>query len=63
MHKWLIAKPEGKRPLGRRMRRWEDIRINLREVGRDVAVGWIYLAQDKGQWQAVVVTVMNIYVP
>jgi len=42
----LVGKPEGKRPLGRPMRRWEDnIRMNVREIGCE-AVDWIHLAQD-----------------
>jgi hypothetical protein len=44
----LMGKPEGKRPLGRPMRRWEDgIRINFREIGWG-SVEWIQLAQDRG---------------
>jgi hypothetical protein len=43
----LVGKPEGKRPLGRARRRWEDnIKMDLQEVGsggRD----WIELAQDR----------------
>jgi hypothetical protein len=53
------GKPEGKRPLGRPKRRWEDnIRMNLREIGwREV--DWILVAQDRDQSQAVVNTVVN----
>jgi len=57
-----VGKPEGKRPLGRPRRRWEDnIKMDLREVG---GVGdWMELAQDKHRWQAIVSTVMNLRVP
>ena len=43
MQKVLVGKPEGKRPLGRR-RRWEDnIKMDLEEVGRDCGTGWGWL--------------------
>jgi hypothetical protein len=46
-YKVLVEKPEGKRPLGRPMRRWEDnIRMDLREI-RWEDVDWIHLAQDR----------------
>jgi hypothetical protein len=46
MYKVLVGKPEGKRPLGRPRRRWEDgIGIDLREIGFE-GVDWIRLAQD-----------------
>jgi hypothetical protein len=55
--------PEGKRPLGRPRRRWEDnIKMNPREIGID-EVNWILLAQDRVQWRAFVSTVMNLRVP
>jgi len=59
----FCLKREGKRPLGRPKRRWEDnIRMNLREIGwREV--DWILVAQDRDQSQAVVNTVMNLQVP
>jgi hypothetical protein len=56
----LMGKPEGKRPLGRPRRRWEDeIRMDLREIGWG-SVYWIQLAQDRGRWRALVYTVMNL---
>jgi hypothetical protein len=59
----LVGKPEGKRPLGRPRRRWEDnIRMDLRETGWD-DMDWIDLAQYRDQWKAVVNTVMNLRVP
>jgi hypothetical protein len=46
-YKILVGKPEGKRPVGRPRRRWEDkIRIDLREIGWS-GMDWIYLAQDR----------------
>ena len=44
MHRVLVGKPEGKRPLGRLRRRWEDnIKMDLQEVGGVVETGWIWL--------------------
>jgi len=58
-----ICKSEGKRPLGRHRRRWEDnIKMGLQEVG----VGcedWMELAKDRDRWRALVSTVMNFRVP
>jgi hypothetical protein len=62
VYRVLMGKPEGKRPLGRPRHRWEDgIRMDLREIGWG-CVGWIQLAQDRDRWQAVVNTVMNLWV-
>jgi hypothetical protein len=62
VYKVLVGKPEGKRPLGRPRRRWEDgIRMDLREIGWD-DVEWVQLAHDRGQWRAVVNAVMNLWV-
>jgi hypothetical protein len=59
----LVGRPEGKRPLGRPRRKWEDnIKMDLRETGIDGA-NWIQLAQDRVQWRAFVNTVMNLRVP
>jgi hypothetical protein len=59
----LVGRPEGKRPLERPRRRWEDnIRMDLREIGID-GENWIRLAQDSVQWRAFVNTVMNLRVP
>jgi hypothetical protein len=50
----LVERPEGKRPLGRPRRRWEDnIKMDLREIGID-GENWILLAQDRIQWWAFV---------
>ncbi|KAJ4447786.1 hypothetical protein ANN_09794 [Periplaneta americana] len=59
----LVGRPEGKRPLGRPRRRWEDnIKMDLREVGYDDR-DWINLAQDKDRWRAYVRAAMNLRVP
>jgi hypothetical protein len=58
----LVGKCEGKRPLGRPGRRWENnIKMDLPEI-RWGDVDWIHLVQDSDQWQAVVSTVMNLLV-
>jgi hypothetical protein len=57
VHRVLMGKPEGKRPLGRPRRRWEDnIRIDLQEVGWGCG-DWMELAQDRDRWRALVSTV------
>ena len=62
VHKILVGKPEGRRPLGRPRRRWEDnIKMDLQEVGGGGY--WMELAQYRGRWRALVNTVMNIRVP
>jgi hypothetical protein len=62
VHKVLVGKPEGKRPLGRPMRRWEDgIRMDLRKIGLG-GVDWTRLSQDRDRWRAVVSAVMNLRV-
>jgi hypothetical protein len=59
-YKVLMGKPEGKRPLGRPRRRWQDgIRMDLGETGLG-GVDWIQLAQDRDRWRAVVSAVMNL---
>jgi len=62
VHRVLVGKPEGKRPLGRPRHRWEDnIKIGIREVGG--GGDWMELAQDRDRWRALVNTVMNLRVP
>jgi hypothetical protein len=57
-----MGKPGGKRPLGRLRHRWEDgIRMDLGETGWE-DVEWVQLAEDRGQWQAVVNAVINLRV-
>ena len=63
VHRVLVGKPEGKRPLGRPRRRWEDnIKMDLQEMG-GVYGDWMKLAQDRDRWRALVSTVMNFRVP
>jgi hypothetical protein len=62
VHRVLVGKPEGKRPLGRPRCRWED------NIKMDVEVGggrgdWMELAQDRDRWRALVSTVKNLRVP
>jgi hypothetical protein len=62
VYKVLVGKPEGKRPLGRPRRRWEDgIRMDLREIGLE-GMDWSRLVQDRDRWRAVVSAVMNLRV-
>jgi hypothetical protein len=59
----LVGKPEGKRPLGRPRRRWEDnIKRDLQKV-LGVGGDWMERAQDRDRWRALVSTVMNFGVP
>jgi hypothetical protein len=63
MYRVLVGKHEGKRPLGRPRRRWEDnIKADLQEVGCG-GMDWIQLAQDRYRWQALANAVMNVRVP
>ena len=62
VHRVLVGKPEGKRPLGRPRRRWEDnIKIDLGEVGG--GGDWMELSQDRDRWRALVNTVMKLRFP
>jgi hypothetical protein len=62
VHRILVGKPEGKRPLGRPRLRWEDnIKMDLQEVGWWL-IDWIDLAQDRERWRALVSAVMNLRV-
>ena len=63
MHRVLVEKPEGKRPLGRPRHRWGDnIKMDLQEVGGGHG-DWMELAQDRDGWQVLVGTVKNFWVP
>jgi len=63
VYRVLVGKLEGKRPLGRPSRRWDDyIRMDLREV-ECKGIDWIGLAKDRDRWRAVVNAVISLRVP
>jgi hypothetical protein len=63
MYRFLVGKPEGRRPLGRPRGRWMDnIRMDLQEVGCGY-MDWIGLVQDRDRWRTLVSAVMNFRVP
>ena len=63
VHRVLVGKPKGKRPLGRpRHRRDDNIKMDLQEVGGG-CWDWMELAQDRDRWRALVSTVRNLRVP
>ena len=63
VHRVLVGKPEGKRPLWRSRRRWEDIiKMDLQDV-REGRGDWMELAQDRDGWRALVRTLRNFRVP
>jgi len=63
VHRVLVGKPEGRRPLGRPRHRWEDnIKMDLKEVGGGCG-DWVELAQDRDRWRALVSIVRNFRVP
>ena len=63
VHRDLVRKPEGKRPLRRPRRSWEDIiKMDLQEVGGGCG-DWMELAEDRDRLRALVSTVMNLRVP
>ena len=62
-HRVLVGKPEGRRPLERPRRIWEDnVKMDLQEVGGGCE-DWMKLPQDRDRWWALVGTVMNLRVP
>jgi len=63
VYRFLVGKPERRRPLGRPRRRWADnIRTDLQEV-ECVYMNWIGLAQDRHKWRTLVSALMNLRVP
>jgi hypothetical protein len=62
-YRTFLGKPEGRRPLGRPRRRWEDnITMDLRDAGWG-GMAWIHLSLDRDQWQALVNITMNLQAP
>jgi hypothetical protein len=62
VHRVLVGKPEGKRPLGRPTHRWEDNnKMDIHEVGGGCG-DWMELAQDRDKWRALMSTVKNLRV-
>jgi len=63
VYRVLVGKPEGKRPLGRPRRRWEDnIKMDLQGIGCG-GMDWIELDQDRNRWRVFVNVVMKVRVP
>ena len=63
VYRVLVGKPEGKKPLGRPRRRWEDnIKMDLQELGGGCG-DWMELVQDRDRRRALLSTVMNFRVP
>jgi hypothetical protein len=63
VYRVYVAKPEGKRPLGRPRHKWEDRnKMDLQGSGM-WGMDWIKLAQDRNRWRALVNTVINLQVP
>jgi hypothetical protein len=63
VHRVLVGRRKGRRPLGRPRRRWEDnIKRDLQEVGGDGGE-WMERVQDRDRWRTLVNTVMNFWVP
>jgi hypothetical protein len=63
VHRVLVGRPKGRRPLGRPRCRWKDnIKVDLREIEVNGS-NWIRLVQDRVRWRAFVNTVMNLRVP
>jgi hypothetical protein len=63
VYRVLVGQPEGKRPLGRRRRRWKgNIKMDLQEVGFE-GVDWIELSQDRDRWRTLLTAVMNLRFP
>jgi len=63
VYRVLVGKPEGKRPLWRPRRRWENsIKMDLQKVGGGCE-DWMELVQDRDRWRALVSTAVSLRVP
>jgi len=62
VYRFLLGKPEGKRPLGRPRRRWVDVRTDLQDMECGY-MDWIGLAKDRDRWRTLVGAVINLRVP
>jgi len=63
LYRFLVVKPEGRRPIGRPRPRWKDYtKMDLQEVGYE-GMNWIDVVQYRGRWRAFVNAVMNLRVP
>jgi hypothetical protein len=63
VYRLLVGKPQGRRPLGRPRRRWEDnVKMNLQDAGQG-NMGWINLAQERDRWRALVNAATKLPVP
>jgi hypothetical protein len=63
VYRVLVGNPEGKKPLERPRRRWQDyIKVNLQEVGCE-GMGWIELAQDRDRCRALMSAIIKFWVP
>jgi hypothetical protein len=60
--KIITGKPTGKRPLGRPRRKMNNIRMNLNEIDINTR-NWVYLAQDREYWRALMNAALNLWVP
>jgi hypothetical protein len=60
LYRVLVGKPEGKKPLGIHRYRWDNIKMDLQEMGW--GMDWIHLAQYRDRWRALVNAVMNLRV-
>jgi hypothetical protein len=63
VHRVLVGRPKGKRPLGKPRRRWDDnIKMDLQQIGGGRG-DWMELAQDRDRWGALMGKVRNFRVP
>jgi len=62
VYRVLVGIPEGKRPLARHRRRWEDnIKMDLQELGCG-DMDWIEMVHDRDRWRKLVTAVMKLRV-